>query len=154
MRITKAQLQQIIQEELNGVLAEESMLGKLHRLGGKPFGQKYAQLPMIDPETLEVSDRPKIYEPERWAVGIPNWLARGERLAGRFKENYRAAPWPWEIPGELSKLSGEEEEASPELKGPAGKSRRRKNKEFREKFELETGRPPKRMDYPQHGKKA
>ena len=199
MKITKSQLQQIIQEELNGVLSEYSAQDALTSpLGqaatwtwgkltgqdpedvesqverglqaisrGKPFGGRKAarrdivgvrfgdriqswhrppegalrspigmsQGARVGPEGeshLVWSDRPKIYDPERWAAGIPNWL---ERLKG--------------------KPSGEEEEeAPPELKGPQKKSRRYKNIEFREKFKEKTGRPPKRMDYPQHGKKA
>ena len=167
MRITKSQLQHIIQEELNGVLSEYSMedalalwpakaatwtWGKLTGQDpedvkawlrtlsrGKPFGGWYAGRrdivgTRVGPEgerRLVWSDRPKIYDPERWAAGIPNWLERLKR-----------------------KPSGEEEEAPPELKGPQKKSRRYKNIEFREKFKEKTGRPPKRWDYPQHGKKA
>ena len=116
MRITKSQLQHIIQEELNGVLSEYSMedalalwpakaatwtWGKLTGQDpedveaqverglqtisrGKPFGGfKAAQRDIVGtrvgPEgerRLKYRDRPKIYDPERWAAGIPNWLER------------------------------------------------------------------------------
>ena len=116
MRITKSQLQQIIQEELNGVLSEYSAQDALTSPLGQAATWTWGKLTGLDPEDVETqverglqtisrgkpfggrkaarrdpvgsrvgpegergivwSDRPKIYHPERWAAGIPNWLER------------------------------------------------------------------------------